>query len=82
MKSPDIRQRQVVRVLCVIISASMAVAATRQRPRKLLVAHGVASHTLPEHTLAAYRLAIEQEADFVEQDLQTSTMVCSSVFMI
>ncbi len=40
-----------------------------QAPRKLNVAHRGASAYAPEHTLAAYRLAIEQGADFVEQDL-------------
>ena len=34
-----------------------------------LVAHRGASAYAPEHTLAAYRLAIEQGADYVEQDL-------------
>jgi glycerophosphoryl diester phosphodiesterase len=37
--------------------------------KKQLVAHRGASAYAPEHTLAAYRLAIEQGADFVEQDL-------------
>lgn len=36
---------------------------------KQLVAHRGASAYAPEHTLAAYRLAIEQGADYVEQDL-------------
>lgn len=36
---------------------------------KLLVAQRGASAYAPEHTLAAYRLAIEQGADFIEQDL-------------
>lgn len=40
-----------------------------QAPRKINVAHRGASAYAPEHTLAAYRLAIEQGADFVEQDL-------------
>lgn len=35
----------------------------------LVIAHRGASGTLPEHTLEAYRLAIEQGADFVEPDL-------------
>jgi glycerophosphoryl diester phosphodiesterase len=35
-----------------------------------VIAHRGASAYAPEHTLAAYRLAIEQGADFVEQDLQ------------
>jgi glycerophosphoryl diester phosphodiesterase len=37
--------------------------------RKMLVAHRGASGYAPEHTLAAYRLALAQGADFVEQDL-------------
>jgi len=36
---------------------------------KTVVAHRGASAYAPEHTLAAYRLAIEQGADYVEQDL-------------
>lgn len=52
---------------------------TAQTPRKLLIAHRGASAYAPEHTFAAYRLAIEQGADFVEQDLQISkegVLVC------
>ncbi len=37
--------------------------------RPQAVAHRGASAYAPEHTLAAYRLAIEQGADYVEQDL-------------
>jgi glycerophosphoryl diester phosphodiesterase len=37
--------------------------------KKLNVAHRGASAYAPEHTLAAYRLALAQGADFVEQDL-------------
>ena len=40
--------------------------------RKTVVAHRGASAYAPEHTLPAYRLALEQGADFVEQDLQIS----------
>ena len=36
---------------------------------KRLVAHRGASAYAPEHTLASYRLALQQKADFVEQDL-------------
>jgi glycerophosphoryl diester phosphodiesterase len=46
---------------------------------KVLVAHRGASAYAPEHTLESYRLAIEQGADFVEQDLQVSkdgVLVC------
>jgi len=35
----------------------------------VVIAHRGASGYLPEHTLAAYRLAIEQGADFIEPDL-------------
>ena len=35
----------------------------------LVIAHRGASGYLPEHTLEAYRLAIEQGADFIEPDL-------------
>lgn len=35
----------------------------------LVIAHRGASGERPEHTLAAYRLAIEQGADFIEPDL-------------
>jgi glycerophosphoryl diester phosphodiesterase len=37
--------------------------------RRVNVAHRGASAYAPEHTLAAYRLALTQGADFVEQDL-------------
>lgn len=50
-----------------------------QSPRKILIAHRGASAYAPEHTLAAYRLALAQGADFVEQDLQISkdgVLVC------
>jgi glycerophosphoryl diester phosphodiesterase len=50
-----------------------------QGARKLVVAHRGASAYAPEHTLEAYRLAIEQKADFVEQDLAVSkdgVLVC------
>jgi len=37
--------------------------------RPIVIAHRGASGYLPEHTLAAYRLGIEQGADFIEPDL-------------
>lgn len=39
------------------------------RADPIVIAHRGASGYLPEHTLAAYRLAIEQGADFIEPDL-------------
>jgi len=47
----------------------MAVVLPAQGAKKVNVAHRGASAYAPEHTLAAYRLALEQGADFVEQDL-------------
>jgi len=47
--------------------------------RKILVAHRGASAYTPEHTLEAYQLALRQNADFVEQDLQITrdgVLVC------
>ena len=51
--------------------AVAAVHAYMQAPQmsKLLIAHRGASAYAPEHTLTAYRLAIVQDADYVEQDL-------------
>jgi glycerophosphoryl diester phosphodiesterase len=53
--------------------------AARVGAKKQLVAHRGASAYAPEHTLDAYRLAIEQGADFVEQDLAVTrdgVLVC------
>lgn len=50
-----------------------------QSNKKILIAHRGASAYAPEHTIEAYRLAIEQGADFVEQDLQVTkdgALVC------
>jgi glycerophosphoryl diester phosphodiesterase len=47
--------------------------------KKQLVAHRGASAYAPEHTLEAYRLALEQGADYVEQDLAVTkdgVLVC------
>jgi glycerophosphoryl diester phosphodiesterase len=47
--------------------------------RPLVIAHRGASGERPEHTLAAYRLAIQQGADFIEPDLvltRDNVLVC------
>ncbi|MEX1257700.1 MAG: glycerophosphodiester phosphodiesterase family protein [Gemmatimonadota bacterium] len=41
--------------------------------RRILIAHRGASAYAPEHTLDAYRLAMDQGADFVEPDLQVTS---------
>ncbi len=53
----------------IVLGAMVMGAATPHETRKTNVAHRGASAYAPEHTLAAYRLAIEQGADYVEQDL-------------
>jgi glycerophosphoryl diester phosphodiesterase len=48
-------------------------------PTKRLIAHRGASAYAPEHTAAAYRLALTQGADYVEQDLAVTkdgVLVC------
>lgn len=56
-------------ILMLIIFSTTSSSIAQQR-NKVLVAHRGASSYAPEHTLQAYQLAIEQKADFVEQDLQ------------
>ena len=64
------------RVLAVAVVAASLLPHLRlsgQAPaRKQSIAHRGASAYAPEHTLAAYRLALEQGADYVEQDLAVS----------
>ena len=68
------------RLSAIVLLFACATVFTRAQPsRKQLVAHRGASAYAPEHTLAAYRLAIEQGADFVEQDLAVTkdgVLVC------
>ncbi|MBL8203250.1 MAG: glycerophosphodiester phosphodiesterase [Blastocatellia bacterium] len=55
------------------------IAVPAQYKQKTLVAHRGASAYAPEHTLEAYRLALQQGADYVEQDLQITkdgVLVC------
>jgi len=54
--------------LGVVVAALLNPGQLQPRP-KTLVAHRGASAYAPEHTLAAYRLAVAQGADYVEQDL-------------
>ena len=60
-------------------SAVFSIAGQPPAAKKQLVAHRGASAYAPEHTLEAYRLALEQGADFVEQDLAVTkdgVLVC------
>jgi glycerophosphoryl diester phosphodiesterase len=55
--------------LVLVTFASLVLGAAPQANAPKLVAHRGASAYAPEHTLAAYRLANQQGADYVEQDL-------------
>lgn len=57
-------------LLLLTVPATMTGRAEQPARKPLLVAHRGASGYAPEHTLAAYEIAIQQGADFVEQDLQ------------
>ncbi|MDO9224176.1 MAG: glycerophosphodiester phosphodiesterase [Caulobacter sp.] len=57
-----------------LAAASLAMAASPAfaappRPRPIVIGHRGASGERPEHTPMAYRLAVEQGADFIEPDL-------------
>ncbi len=73
--------RRTVAVLTILVALGCATTGARQGTpgRKQLVAHRGASAYAPEHTLEAYTLAIEQGADYVEQDLavtKVGVLVC------
>jgi glycerophosphoryl diester phosphodiesterase len=86
--SPDVHtnlqsaMRRISRLSIFVVVMSISIGApaslrgttkqARSSPKPLLVAHRGASGYAPEHTLAGYKLAMEQGADFVEQDLQVT----------
>jgi glycerophosphoryl diester phosphodiesterase len=57
-------------VSILVFATTMGQTKTQNKP--LLIAHRGASGYAPEHTFEAYRIAMEQGADFVEQDLQVT----------
>ena len=62
--------RTALPVMAVVITlAALTHAQPARESRKVVVAHRGASSYAPEHTIAAYRLAILQRTDYVEQDL-------------
>jgi glycerophosphoryl diester phosphodiesterase len=69
-----------MRLAAVMLIVSALLAGTQPVPaKKQLVAHRGASAYAPEHTLDAYRLAMQQGADYVEQDLAVTkdgVLVC------
>ena len=82
-RNPHMTSPLATRCLFVVIGLASAQTAVPRGAgpgaKKQLVAHRGASAYAPEHTLDAYRLAIEQGADFVEQDLAVTkdgVLVC------
>lgn len=79
-KQKDVKtQSGWVAPITLILLALLLVTASAQYKQKTLVAHRGASAYAPEHTLEAYRLALQQGADYVEQDLQITkdgVLVC------
>jgi glycerophosphoryl diester phosphodiesterase len=52
--------------------ALLVAATTRRNQPVLVIAHRGSSAAAPENSLAAFRLAVEQDADFIEFDVQES----------
>src|SRR4029079_10591714 len=77
-----IRVPQTILILCAVASLLLALlpgAKAAPPAGKVLIAHRGASAHAAGHTLEAYRLAIAQGADYVEQDLQITkdgVLVC------
>ncbi|WP_396623807.1 glycerophosphodiester phosphodiesterase family protein [Luteitalea sp.] len=69
-----------MRALVSLVALSLAWSLVQSTPpRAYSIAHRGASAYAPEHTLEAYRLALEQGADYVEQDLgltKDGVLVC------
>src|SRR5262245_37828135 len=62
-----------------LLSVAAAQQRSEQHGMKKAIAHRGASAYAPEHTAAAYRLALAQHADYVEQDLAVTkdgVLVC------
>jgi glycerophosphoryl diester phosphodiesterase len=74
-----VRPLHALAYLPVMLLATGGMTGAQPSSQKQLVAHRGASAYAPEHTLEAYRLAIEQGADYVEQDLAVTkdgVLVC------
>ena len=86
MQRPQIKHRldadyrkRVLSIGILLAVPLMSTGTDAQYTGKTVVAHRGASAYAPEHTLAAYQLAIEQGADYVEQDLavtKDSVLIC------
>src|SRR5438270_7175790 len=68
----DSKMRVVALCLVSILVFATTMGQTKTQNKPLLIAHRGASGYAPEHTFNSYRIAMEQGADFVEQDLQVT----------
>jgi glycerophosphoryl diester phosphodiesterase len=68
--SKTVRGLALCLVSILVFATTMGQIKTQNKP--LLIAHRGASGYAPEHTFEAYRIAMAQGADFVEQDLQVT----------
>jgi len=60
-------------VILVLLGIALLAAATTRRNQPVrVIAHRGSSAAAPENTLAAFRLAVEQDADYIEFDVQES----------
>lgn len=70
--------RSLAATTCLVVAAA-TLGAQSTTAKKINIAHRGASAYAPEHTIASYTLAMEQGADFVEQDLAVTkdgVLVC------
>ncbi|HEX6850807.1 MAG TPA: glycerophosphodiester phosphodiesterase [Candidatus Polarisedimenticolaceae bacterium] len=70
------RSRAVVAAVAVLAALGVALlvfVVTRSNRPTVVIAHRGSSAAAPENTLAAFRLAVEQGADYVELDVQESS---------
>jgi glycerophosphoryl diester phosphodiesterase len=76
---PAVMTRTVMRGVMALLMVGLVSEEAPAESRKWLIAHRGASAYAPEHTLAAYRLALDQGADYVEPDLgvtKDGVLVC------
>src|SRR6266508_4277407 len=81
MKQPQsaLRPRSKCFSACSAVALLLMTTPFHAETAKQAIAHRGASGYAPEHTIAAYRLAMEQKADFVEPDLAVTkdgVLVC------
>jgi glycerophosphoryl diester phosphodiesterase len=72
IRGPALIGAAAIALLAVIGLVLVVVATTRRNQPVLVIAHRGSSAGAPENTLAAFRLAVDQGADFIEFDVQES----------